>query len=267
MYRLLLEIAMKPLPLTSIKNCAFMKQVFAFILFTILLVSCKKDHELTFVTHQINQNNCNTCPNVEIVVPKAIDQNKIANKINTAVEREVAKRINFGTTDLASGYQKAIKEFNKEYANLKKEFPDDTIAWEATIDGVISYKSDNVISIKINSYIFTGGAHGNSFTTFLNFDAKSGALLSTDDLINNLDAFTAFAEKQFRKQEQIPLDGSINATGFMFPDDAFVLPEAVGFTERGLALIYNQYEIASYADGQISLLLPYNTVASYLKHK
>ena len=42
----------------------------------------------------------------------------------------------------------------------------------------------------------------------------------------------------------------------MFEEDRFSLPENLGFTPGGLELLYNPYEVASYADGPISLVLP-----------
>ena len=53
----------------------------------------------------------------------------------------------------------------------------------------------------------------------------------------------------------------------MFERDEFYLPENIGLTENGLVLLYNQYEVASYADGAIELILPMNEVKNYLTRK
>jgi hypothetical protein len=53
----------------------------------------------------------------------------------------------------------------------------------------------------------------------------------------------------------------------MFEKDSFYLPENIGFTKEGVKLLYNQYEVASYADGTIELTLPYNEVKKYLSTK
>ena len=53
----------------------------------------------------------------------------------------------------------------------------------------------------------------------------------------------------------------------MFEGDSFHLSENLGYTQEGLQLIYNQYEVASYADGPIVLTLPYNEINLYLKRK
>ena len=50
----------------------------------------------------------------------------------------------------------------------------------------------------------------------------------------------------------------------MFENDEFYLPNNIGFTKNGLQLIYNQYEVASYADGPMSITLPYAEIRNYL---
>ncbi|MDG1871842.1 MAG: RsiV family protein, partial [Flavobacterium sp.] len=83
----------------------------------------------------------------------------------------------------------------------------------------------------------------------------------------NYKEFEAFAEKKFRFQFKIPANHGINATKFMFEDDKFQLPLNMFFTDKGLLLYYNRYEIASYADGPQELLLTYDELKGYLLFK
>ena len=77
----------------------------------------------------------------------------------------------------------------------------------------------------------------------------------------------AFAEKKFRAKYKIPAKKSINATGLMFEDEKFDLPQNIFYTDKGLLLYYNSYEAASYADGPKELLLPYVEVEEFLRLK
>jgi hypothetical protein len=51
----------------------------------------------------------------------------------------------------------------------------------------------------------------------------------------------------------------------MFEENLFSLPENIGLTAEGIKLHYNQYEVASYADGPIELTLPFPEVKQFLK--
>jgi len=119
----------------------------------------------------------------------------------------------------------------------------------------------------LHSYIYTGGAHGYTSKRFLNFDKKKGVELDNSELFKNVEDFRIFAEEMFREKEEIPKDKSINYTGFMFEQDSFHLPENMGFTQKGLKLLYNPYEVASYSDGTIELVLPHSEIKRYLAKK
>ena len=71
-------------------------------------------------------------------------------------------------------------------------------------------------------------------------------------------------KKKFRAKYKIPASKPINATGLMFEDEKFQLPQNIFFTDKGLLLYYNSYEIASYADGPKELLFSYKEVNDYL---
>ena len=102
---------------------------------------------------------------------------------------------------------------------------------------------------------------------FLNFDKKKGTELENWELFKSTEKFEAFAEAKFREQEAIPKGESINHTGLMFEKDSFYLPENIGFTKDGLKLLYNPYEVASYDDGTIELVLSHSEIKKYLAKK
>jgi hypothetical protein len=238
-----------------------------FLLCFILLIGCNDDHKLTFEPLIVSDNDCTECPNISIEIPKALEQSKLTETINTALEEELISLLVFDDEIEASSISEAIQSFKNGYEELKKLYPDETTGWEAKISGVVSFEDKNMITIALNSYLFTGGAHGYNTRSFLNFNKRKGKEIENWELFKNQDHFENFAEAKFRIQEDIPQDNPINSTGFMFEQDEFYLPDNIGFTEKGLVLLYNQYEVASYADGAIELVLPYAEVKNYLAKK
>ena len=51
----------------------------------------------------------------------------------------------------------------------------------------------------------------------------------------------------------------------MFEGDSFYLPQNIGYTQNGLQLFYEQYEVASYADGPITLTVPYIEIEKFMQ--
>lgn len=242
-----------------------MKNLLSCLLVILMVWSCKDEERLAFEPMEFNSESCNGCPEVSISIPNALHKDALSTTINTAIREEVISMLIYDDEIEASTIEEAITSFNNGFLELKELYPDEPVGWQALIEGEITYEDLNILSIKLDSYSFTGGAHGFSTTRFLNFDKKRAIELDNAELFKNKEEFTDYAEKQFRVQEEIPESGPINHTGFMFEGDAFYLPVNIGFTTEGLQLIYEQYEVASYADGPITLILPYSQVKSYLK--
>jgi len=243
-----------------------MKKHLGSILFLFILISCQSESKLTFEPIKLQSEECDGCPKIEINIPNALDDSPVSEAINRSLSEEIISILSFTEDKTIDSADKAIKSFTSSYKELKTKFPDE-VQWEATIDGEVVYEDENVVTLMLNSYSFTGGAHGYASTSFLNFDKKQGTELENWELFDDLDGFEDFAETKFRIQEKIPQDTNINATGFMFEGDSFHLPNNIGYTKDGVQLIYNQYEVASYADGPIVLILPYDEINLYLKRK
>jgi len=220
-----------------------------------------------FEPHTIASEFCTDCPEVSIVISKAQGTSKISKTINTALEEELITLLSFDDEIEVTSVDDALTSFKNGYLELQELYDDEPTGWEAKIESSISYEDANFITIILDSYLFTGGAHGYTSKRFLNFDKKRGIELENSELFKNAEDFRAFAEEMFRQKEAIPNGKPINYTGFMFEQDSFYLPENIGFTKDGLKLLYNPYEVASYADGAIELVLPHAEVKKFLAKK
>ncbi len=245
-----------------------MKKLFSFLtVLGLIFVSCEKEDKIAFAPSKYLSDSCENCPSVKITIPTALEDSKIAKTINNSLKEEIIYLLTFEDGMDVSSIEEAIASFKNGYTIQKNKFPDESIGWEAKIDGEVAYEDEKIVTIQLKTYIFTGGAHGYTPTRFLNFDKKKGLELENWELFKDLDAFMRFAETKFRVQEHVPLEKSINSTGFMFDDNNFYLSENIGFTNEGLKLYYDQYEVASYADGPIVLNLPYKEIADYMTYK
>lgn len=241
-----------------------MRYPFILLIFILFLIGCNEDRSITFEPLTFGIQSCQECAIVDITVPEAIGNKKIDEVINTTIREEVISILNYDDEIDASSINTAIESFQSEYAKLKEKFPEESTKWEANVTGEITFENEKVVTVRLDYYLFTGGAHGYRSLRFLNFSKEKGTELRTMELFKNLETFQNLAEKEFRTQENIPESNSINSTGFMFENDMFYLPENIGFTEKGLQLFYEQYEVASYADGPIILNIPHKEIKRFL---
>ncbi|MEJ1221298.1 DUF3298 and DUF4163 domain-containing protein [Sediminicola sp. 1XM1-17] len=245
-----------------------MRKLFLFlILWSLALISCEKEEKLAFAPINYLSDSCANCPKVKITIPNALEDSKISKTINNSLKEEIIYLLTFEDGVDVSNIEDAIASFKNGYDLQKSKFPDETIGWEAKVEGEVAYEDENLVTIQLKSYIFTGGAHGYAPTRFLNFDKKKGLEMENLELFKDQDAFLRFAETKFRIQEQVPMGKPINSTGFMFDNNMFYLSENIGFTKDGLQLFYDQYEVASYADGPIVINLPFEEIKEYMAFK
>lgn len=266
-----------------------MKRLLTLALACAALTACKKDTEKTTETtkettvekpaglafenkvyEQKSSLLCknNLCTYVNISVPEASGMGQVSDSINNKIFHVTRDIVYFGEKPTnGKSYKEIMASFIGSYDEITKEDPGEAIPWEAKIKATVDYQSDNIINVKLNNFMFTGGAHGYEGNRSLIFDAKTGKSLSYDQVFKDKKAFTALAEKKFREKFKIPAGKSINTKDVLFENDKFILPQNIFFKENGLLLYYNPYEIGSFADGSKELLIPYAEADAYLRVK
>ncbi len=215
---------------------------FLFILF-IAAISCKKEETITITSENFTEEfkgNCkgDNCAKVTIDYIKFKGEKVVIDKINHTIGSSI---IYFLNSDLekklnASTITEAANIFIKRYESDRKEFPD-LSPYDAELTVLNSKTSSEIVSVKTRHYSYAGGAHGNTIFSFLNFDPKTGNIMTTNSILKNKKEFTGFVEKIFREKNNIPEGESINSTGFWFDKEVFKLPETIGFSETNLVLI------------------------------
>ena len=228
------------------------------LLIPLLFLSCKSEYQLVFQEENTLYEGDVV---VEINIPVAMDNTEVGALINTTIEQYIIDVILFSDDfESVTNREEAVALFEKSYRAFKTDFEESELIWEVSIDGEVIY-NEAIISIAVTSYVNTGGAHGNAYVRFFNFDAVTGSRLDSDALFSDTVGFKSIAERAFQEQIQEPVDGVY--PNYFFGED-FRLPENIGFSYDGLILFYNPYEIASYADGTTEVLITYDEAESYL---
>ena len=240
----------------------------------VLLISCKPELELTIIPEsfsemQLEACKIDSCPEISVQYLFLEGEEVLITEINNTITQFCIESLYIGDQALpatATTIPEAAEQFVAMYRTHSAEFPDMQMAYFADVVVMESYFSKSFLSLELRQYLFTGGAHGYGTTQFANFDLTSGKEITNDALFKNFKDFERYAEEKFRARYQIPVGASINSNGFWFDDDQFYLPESIGITSTSLIMIYNAYEIASYADGAIELEIPIAEVETYLAY-
>jgi len=237
----------------------------------VLSVSCNQERNIeisseSFTEKELKLCENSKCPEVTINYVEIFGDDAISEKINKKIKNFIFTSLLLGEDSIptAKTIQEAATGFIEVYNADKAQFPDMAGEYFAEISVNEIYTTKEHLCFEMRQYLFTGGAHGYGTTSFLNIDPKTGEELTSKELFKNHKEFITFAEKKFRTQQKIAQDQSINDNGFWFENDEFYLPESVGFTQDSLIFVYNQYDIASYADGPIELKIAMKEAESFL---
>ena len=247
-----------------------MKKVLLLMFMSLFAMGCTSDQTLQLEQRFMSEKDLDkckgqTCPGITISYLKAVAPEGPSAAVNRAVDSTIIRAIDLVEDGITpESVMEAMEQFVDTYLLNLSEFPDMSAVYTAEINIETLWQSDTLLSFSVNQYQYTGGAHGLGRVYFLNFDPVSGQALDRSALIKDLPGFTQVAEQAFRAEHHIEQGASINSTGFWFENDTFSLPPTIGFTQNEVVLVYNPYDIASYAEGSFELRIPIDKIEPYL---
>lgn len=162
--------------------------------------------------------------------------------------------------------KEAAQRFIDEYRYATEDEPELDESWELRVDVAVAFQSDAVVSLRVDEYFFTGGAHGDYSTVFYNVEPNSGRLLRLADFITSgsEERLEQIAERKFRNTYRIADGHSYEDAGYWFENNVFYLTDNMLVLPDGFLFLYNRYEIAPFAAGAVELSLSYDELAEVL---
>jgi hypothetical protein len=206
---------------------------------------------------------------IDLKILEAKDKSEVSDSINATILKTVSSVIYLGENPKkVANYEALTTAFVDAFVAADKEamiqnLSEHEFAWYATITTQNSYQSDNLLNIVINHDGFNGGAHPYSGIQSLVFDPKTGEIIPKNKLFSDLKKVTELVETKFRENQKIDKTVSLEKDYF-FERGIFRLSENILFTEKEITFHYNQYEAASYAQGPIDIVIPFEQIAPFL---
>ncbi len=206
---------------------------------------------------------------IRIVMPFAQGECQLARTINRTICQEFLQGDNKSPRQAIQFYADSLaKEYREdlaEYFEPGEKLPFTEYTWYVSGDvsrnprpGCIAY------SLYVETYL--GGPHGSHDIYYLNIDSQTGHRISKADVFRadkENDLLKAIIQHLVkdngcRDHEELMEKTGITSLGEVFVEKNFLL-EAEGIT-----FLYNTYEIASYAEGTISVFLSYEELKDFL---
>ena len=175
---------------------------------------------------------------------------------------------NYANLQISDVQKTARDSFFKDYKEeLKEEKPDTAENYslnhaENSSMEVIS-NADGLLSLGFRAYNYSGGAHGNYGSQLMTYDVKNKKVVTLNDLFKpNYKAVLSAALLRSARQ-YLGIKPNESLEGHLFekpePNDNFMV------NKKGILFNYTPYEIASYAQGEIQLFVPFDELKTILK--
>jgi hypothetical protein len=165
---------------------------------------------------------------------------------------------------IASDNQRMFAEYKDAIAEMVKDsIESESNNWYSAISILCVYNDRGLLVLDVHRDAYTGGAHGSAVSNFLCLDVKEKKVWRISDI---LDAdgrkLSAMLEKEARTNFDIKQGDPLNDQLLV---DTIPLTDNIIISDRGLTFHYNAYEVASYAEGEVSFFLSYTMLKDMLK--
>lgn len=196
------------------------------------------------------------------LVPQSGDE-----RLNDLIFRSIAEKTVFEAGNLQlNSPEEAFRE-NKEwfFSDFKEVYADfeGLMGYDSESNMYVALNDGHWLTVSISSFSYTGGAHGNYGTSYLTIDVKNRKKLALEDVFKPgyENTLVPLLEKKVRAHFEMEPNTPLNE--FLFEDNIPVT-DNFGLLQDGILFDYPPYEIASYAAGEIPLLVKYEEMADYL---
>ena len=152
-------------------------------------------------------------------------------------------------------YPMAVEQYQQA---LEEDFPFN--GFGAQQNFTVTYNRDCVLSLYIDRYAYTGGAHGNTVRTSDTWCVRKGSRVTLDQLFPKGFDYRSYILPLIVEQieEQIKNDEVYYFDNYPENVDQYFDPTSFYLTDRGATVYFQLYEIAPYAAGFREFLIPFS---------
>ena len=154
------------------------------------------------------------------------------------------------------------KEFKKAHDLMAENMTGDVPTYASETEIHYLYETDKFVTYEMKKYEDMGGAHGGTFISGMTFRKSDGRRIEWDLFTKSMqDVIKKGLKKYFEVNTDEELENSLSL------ENTYLLPLPATppvFTKEGVLFTYQQYEIAAYAAGLPSFIVPYDEAKSLM---
>jgi len=147
------------------------------------------------------------------------------------------------------------------------EDPDFDPVYSREVTITKGYETDRFVTFDIQTYEYDGGVHGGGAAYGMTFRKSDGRYIDENVLNTGNDPleWNEILKKGLMEYFEVSTEEDLESC--LMDVDLYCIPMpscGISFTEQGLSIIYQQYEIAAYAMGRPNFVIPYEKLKPFL---
>ncbi len=207
----------------------------------------------------------NLIVDLEYHIPKFKYPKKISNDINGVLF--------YGKDTTVSDFDVEAYKRNTLIYYYESALEDNYISGKTNSQYIIKTKTQvylnnpNIVSIRKETYRYTGGAHGNIDIENLNYNLRENHLITINDIFNkkNKKNVKNIILQKIKSKYNIPKNSDISEFNFFVSDSSLYVSSNLLLTDSNIVFTYNTYEISPFDIGVINIKIPYTEIQNNIK--
>ena len=186
-------------------------------------------------------------------------KDKNINKKSSRVEtvENINKDIYRYILEFKNRIKEESKQYEKDYKKIYSKQKDQYVKYqyEAYSEYEITYNKNNILSIPITTYEFTGGAHGMTYLKSYNYNLLTGKQIKIKDIFKSGTDYKNIINdsiyKEIEKNKDLYFTGENEFKGIKSNQEFYI-------EEDGIVVYFQLYDIAPYYVGIPKFKIPWN---------
>ncbi len=213
---------------------------------------------LTFTMQEYKYKKClhdSVCAEINLRYP-VFSGGSAAERLNDSIEMALYMAVNANRElPLQAALDSAAAQL---YATMKSNIEEDFaigMSYMVELNSEVLLQTNKLISLQMDGYTFSGGAHGYYYTVLNTFDIATAESLRLGDLVSDTAALRPLLERAFVDDHEEDMPNVTLKDLLLDPEQPLALPLNYCIVPAGIRFIYNPYEVAPYAVGQTDITL------------
>lgn len=174
--------------------------------------------------------------------------------IQGLADKKIEEKMNQIIQDNILNFKYRIQTESEEYLQEAKKKGWEIRKYMAIAYYIVHYQTNDLLSLSVFYYCYTGGAHGCTVQEAYNLNLVNGERITLPDILKEKKDYLEIIDREIKRQIQLNLEAYFNDALF----HSISQEQPFYIIEDGIVIYFGLYEIAPYSSGIRYFKIPFS---------